>query len=79
MADGLKRLNNHTHTSTPPQLSNDRTMKESPRRRVAVTSSLNQISTDQLGTTVGLLCVGWGGVTPPDPIPFTAKTEFLNF
>jgi hypothetical protein len=28
-------------------------MKETPRRRITVTSSLNEISTDQLGNRVG--------------------------
>ncbi len=35
-------------------------MEETPRRRITVMSSLNGISTDQLGNRVG-------GVTPPPP------------
>jgi hypothetical protein len=38
-------------------------MKETPRRRIAVTSSLNEISTDPRGSRV----IDGGFVTPPVP------------
>jgi hypothetical protein len=40
-------------------------LKETPRRRITVTSSLNKISTDQLENRV---VVRGGGVTPPASI-----------
>jgi hypothetical protein len=43
-------------------------MKETPMRRITVTSSLNEIFTDQLGNGGGG-GGGGGGVTPPAPIP----------
>jgi hypothetical protein len=42
-------------------------VKETPRRRITVTSSLNEISMDQLGKRVA---VRRGGIIPPAPIPF---------
>ena len=56
-------------TPRPPFL---RRMKETPRRRIAVTSSLKEISTDQLGHRV-LLVKGGGGwrytvLRPPPPL-----------
>jgi hypothetical protein len=42
-------------------------MKETPRRKITVTSSFNEISRDQLGNRV---VVREGGVTPPVPTPF---------
>ncbi len=42
-------------------------MKETPRRKITVMSSFNEISTDQLGNRV---VVREGGVTPPVPTPF---------
>ncbi len=47
--------------------------KTIPRRRTTVTSSLLEISTNQLGTTCRVVVVrgaGLGGVTPPAPTPF---------
>jgi hypothetical protein len=44
-------------------------VKETPRRRITVTSSLNEISTDQLGNRVA---VRRGGIIPPTHITFSA-------
>ncbi len=41
-------------------------MSETPRRRITVRSSLNEISTDQLGNR----SVVRGGATPPTSTPF---------
>jgi hypothetical protein len=46
------------HTSPP-------SVKEIPRRRITVTSSVNETSTDQLGIWWWLGGGGGGGVTPP--------------
>jgi hypothetical protein len=43
-----------------------RRMKETPRRRIAVTSSLNELPTDQLGNRV-FIGDGGDGVTPSAP------------
>jgi hypothetical protein len=43
-------------------------MKETPRRRITVTSSLNEIPTDQLGNRVRVRGVkGYSGRPPPPP------------
>jgi hypothetical protein len=44
-----------------------KTMKETSRRRINVTSSLNEIFTDQLGNRVA---ARGGGITLPAPTPF---------
>jgi len=44
--------------------------EETPRRRITVVSSFNEISTDQLGTRV--VVRGGGGVTPSSPTSPTA-------
>jgi hypothetical protein len=43
-------------------------MKKTPRRRITVTSSLNEISTNQLGNRV---VIRREGVSLPVPIPFS--------
>jgi hypothetical protein len=45
-------------------------MKETPRRRITVRSSLNEISANQLG--------GWGGVTPSAPTPFYSRARICK-
>jgi hypothetical protein len=47
-------------------------MKETPMRRITATSSLNEISTDQLGNRLGMRgeCV-----TPPVPHPFLQQAS----
>jgi hypothetical protein len=45
-------------------------MRETPRRKITVTSSFNEISTDQLGYRV---VVKGGGVTLPVPTPFCSR------
>jgi hypothetical protein len=45
-------------------------MKETPKRGMTVTSSLNEMSTDQLGHRIGVGGGGGGGVTPPASTPF---------
>ncbi len=55
----------HTPSLTPCSV----LMKETPRRRIMVTSSVNETSTKHLGNRVGLE-LRWRGVTPPAPTSF---------
>jgi hypothetical protein len=47
-----------------------------PRRRIKVTSFLNEISTDQLRKRVGVR--GWGALLLPPPSLSTPETKFAN-
>jgi hypothetical protein len=50
-----------------------KTKKEAQRRSITVMSSLNEISTDQLGN--GMVMVKGGGalLSPPTPTPFYSR------
>jgi hypothetical protein len=50
-------------------------MKETPRRRITVTSSLNDISTDQQGNS---MVVQRGGVTQPIPTTLHSRLIFKD-
>jgi hypothetical protein len=50
-------------------------MKETPRRRITVTSSLNEISTDHL--MMGLVAGGEALLRPPPPL-FTSFLDDVN-
>jgi hypothetical protein len=47
-------------------------MKETPRRRITVTSSVDKVSTDQLGNRV---VVRGRGINPPTPTPFYSTVQ----
>jgi hypothetical protein len=51
-------------------------MEETPRKKVTVTSSLIEKSTDQRGYTVGRVVVRGGGITTP-PSPLYTVAGFL--
>jgi hypothetical protein len=51
-----------------------RSMKETPRRRITVTSFLTEISTDQLGN----MAVLRGDATPPAFTPFYSFGRYLK-
>ncbi len=68
--------NQCTTAKVPHDISEDlhttATMKETARRRITVTSSLNDISTDQLEIRK------WGSLMPPPPPPLKAEPVFVN-